>query len=385
MYPHLIRLRGPWEYATGEGHAITKGTMTVPGFWHDQQVFPHGAVTLSRWFNWVGRVSPEETLWLCLDRCVGRVTANLNGARLGTHENPWDAFRFEVSHLIEPRNRLVLDIEPLRESHWSAALGVLNRARSREEHAAYPVGGILGGVHLLVESRILEIQDVGLDVRWKEGKGAVRLGGALETCMPTIPKGMARLLLDGIEITSKPLPASAASLELDVGELDVQPWWPRSLGIPFLHELVLQVETTEGVTHERMWRIGFRSLAGDPESGYSCNGQPLPMIREALRADRSFSPYFGEDPSAPFGDWSMAKSTILHVIGHFPPESLYDVCDRAGLLIEQDLPPGEACQAGEDRQLFQEWDHAAMKGRLAWHPSFAGVRPFVNDSSRVGP
>src|SRR5262249_18692589 len=86
MYPHRIRLRGPWECepaAAGRGRC-------------------------RRRFGYPGRIDSYERVWLTFTGVKGSAEVWLNGQSLGRGEN---AFAFEVTALLQPRNELLLEVE----------------------------------------------------------------------------------------------------------------------------------------------------------------------------------------------------------------------------------------------------------------------------------
>jgi hypothetical protein len=122
MYPHRIRLRGPWTCEPlfrleHDGARIAVDLpaafrMTMPGRWQDGglQDF-RGGVRFSRRFGYPGRIDTCEHVWLTFEGAENRATASLNGTLLGTWEG---AAEFEVTTLLQPRNRLMVDVEAPR-------------------------------------------------------------------------------------------------------------------------------------------------------------------------------------------------------------------------------------------------------------------------------
>ncbi|HEY7427700.1 MAG TPA: hypothetical protein VH682_25950 [Gemmataceae bacterium] len=95
MYPHRIRLRGPWEC---------------------QRTADSGR-RFRRRFGYPGRLDVWERVWLTFSRVGGRAIVRLNDRLLGCHEDT-ASFEFEVTSLLQPRNELVLDVEEAAEALW---------------------------------------------------------------------------------------------------------------------------------------------------------------------------------------------------------------------------------------------------------------------------
>src|SRR5262249_54240836 len=89
MYPHRIRLRGPW----------------------DREPLPSGdgRFRFRRRFGFPGRLDDYERVWLTVAGIAGDVSVWLNGQLLGRQENATDGFEFEVTALLRPRNEVVIE------------------------------------------------------------------------------------------------------------------------------------------------------------------------------------------------------------------------------------------------------------------------------------
>ncbi len=88
MYPHRIRLRGPWQ-CVSDGKVPFRTTvpcdLTVAGS-------ANLPVLLTRKFGYPGKPDPHECIWLTLSTLEGSARLRLNGALLGeTHNEPFEA------------------------------------------------------------------------------------------------------------------------------------------------------------------------------------------------------------------------------------------------------------------------------------------------------
>jgi hypothetical protein len=120
MYPHRIRLRGPWTCEPlfrmeGDGSRSTVDLpapfrMTMPGRWEEGGLLDfRGGVRLVRRFGYPGRIDDFEHVWLTFEGAAERATASLNGQPLGSWEE--GPAEFEVTPLLKPRNLLIVDVE----------------------------------------------------------------------------------------------------------------------------------------------------------------------------------------------------------------------------------------------------------------------------------
>lgn len=108
MYPHRIRLRGPWELhgATGVSR------VTLPVSWQDlgQPVGPCEA-RLVRRFGMPRTLDEYERVWIACTGLVGSTRWSLNEVPLGDRLGSTSYFEMEVTHQLKRRNQLVVEIE----------------------------------------------------------------------------------------------------------------------------------------------------------------------------------------------------------------------------------------------------------------------------------
>jgi hypothetical protein len=122
MYPHRIRLRGPWEFQPLElrppapdAALPPPGCVTLPCRWADAGLAGFaGRVRFRRRFGYPGRIDAHERVWLTVAPAaaepIAPAEAWLNGERLGGHAGG-GPFEFEVTPLLGARNELVLELE----------------------------------------------------------------------------------------------------------------------------------------------------------------------------------------------------------------------------------------------------------------------------------
>jgi hypothetical protein len=176
MYPHVIRLRGPWEC----------------------EPLPAGQSRLRRRFGYPGRIDDYERVWLTLAGLAGRVTVTLNGTPLGVVEG--DA-EFEVTARLAGRNEVMLDMQaPLPRSggegrNWGlVALEVRRTA-------------FLRGVQLWLDGEVVRAAGV--------VAGAAEGGLELYLVVDRRPQAYARIIAPGTEQPfhlEAPAPEAAAFL-----------------------------------------------------------------------------------------------------------------------------------------------------------------------------
>jgi hypothetical protein len=100
MYPHRIRLRGPWEL-TPVGERPRRAT--VPCHLADPEEAKTSA-RLTRKFGYPGRIDADERVWLTLSHLKGSASLTLNGQLLGqVNDGP---FEHDITALLRPHNSL---------------------------------------------------------------------------------------------------------------------------------------------------------------------------------------------------------------------------------------------------------------------------------------
>jgi beta-galactosidase/beta-glucuronidase len=126
MYPHRIRLRGPWECeplarfgmnADGRKETTTADLpaprkMTMPCRWSEGGLRNFaGRVRFRRHFGYPGRIDEHERVWLTFAEAEGTAEIWLNGELLGRREAAQHPFEFEITRLLRDRNELRVEVE----------------------------------------------------------------------------------------------------------------------------------------------------------------------------------------------------------------------------------------------------------------------------------
>src|SRR5262249_13428015 len=108
MYPHRIRLRGPWQ-ATPVLPAGPMTTIRMPC--HLDEAWPgfRGEVHLIRSFGIPRQLDDFERIWLTVAGMTGQADVSLNGESLGR----WPAapFEIEVTGRLRARNELCVCLQ----------------------------------------------------------------------------------------------------------------------------------------------------------------------------------------------------------------------------------------------------------------------------------
>ena len=116
MYPHRIRLRGPWECEpvarTGPGELPASRRMTLPCRWGDGGLHDFaGRVCFTRRFGYPGRIDDFERVWLIVAGVEDSASLELNGAPIGSISCKGGSFETDVTALLRERNQLTVTVD----------------------------------------------------------------------------------------------------------------------------------------------------------------------------------------------------------------------------------------------------------------------------------
>ncbi|HEV3255599.1 MAG TPA: hypothetical protein VG013_01840 [Gemmataceae bacterium] len=130
MYPHRIRLRGPWDYeplartVTSDEPLPLKGRVTMPAR-EDEGGLANfaGRVRFRRRFGWPARIDVHERVWLTFAGVEAVADVWLNGQSLGRHEGSGPC-EFDVTALLQIRNELTVEVEAASGSGLSGEVAL---------------------------------------------------------------------------------------------------------------------------------------------------------------------------------------------------------------------------------------------------------------------
>ena len=209
-----------------------------------------------------------------------------------------------------------------------------------------PDSGIWRDVHLCAFDDV-RIKDV--FVKQKHQKGPVTV-----TSLVDLEKNNAEMLHLELAITApngakqscvKDTKEAATELSIDIDA--PQLWWPNTYGEQPLYDVSLKVFAGEQLIDEHNLQIGLRDLYVRREKDelgesfeFICNGQPI------FAKGGDFIP---NDKFIPMGRGSKLEKMILDCVaanyncirvwggGIYPDDEFFDLCDKYGILVWQDL------------------------------------------------
>jgi hypothetical protein len=161
MYPHRIRLRGPWEAEPLDPPAASR-RVTMPARFSECGLGECRAVRFRRRFGRPRQIDAEERVWLIGEGLTGSGDFCLNGERLGSHAAAAGPFAFPITNLLAERNELSIYVAadgPDGGLWGDVALEIRRRAWLSDVRTAPADGG-----RLCVSGEILGEADGPMDV-----------------------------------------------------------------------------------------------------------------------------------------------------------------------------------------------------------------------------
>jgi hypothetical protein len=164
MYPHRIRLHGPWECeplaAPDQPIPPPPRRIRVPARLHDAGLSDFaGRVRLTRQFGYPGRIDEYEHVWLTFADVVGQADVALNGTTLCTGRSA--GLEFEATSLLASRNRLEVILDAASGDAGLAgevALEIRRDAFLRDVAACHGPGGTIRVTGFVVGSSIMPLE-----------------------------------------------------------------------------------------------------------------------------------------------------------------------------------------------------------------------------------
>lgn len=156
IYPHCIRLRGPWECESATEQPIR---VRFPC----DTALPKGPKQFRRRFGYPGQIDAEERIWLTFDAITGQARLSLNGNPI-TVEQADVGYETNVTELLQTRNELLLEMDqtPANETFGEIALEIRRTAYLRGLRAELEDGRIVAsGVVIGEAERPLDLYLIG--------------------------------------------------------------------------------------------------------------------------------------------------------------------------------------------------------------------------------
>jgi beta-mannosidase len=313
-------------------------------------------------------LAAEERLALVFDGLDTLAEVRLNGERLGSADNMFRAWRWEITGLIRPgSNELAVvfrsavrrgaELEAIR--HLDSPNGQLAGApylRKAPCQFGWDWGPKLPNIGFWQGAR-MEGWSVGrlADVRLSQSLEGGRAGIAAEVQVDRAPGRSGELEAvmrvehpnGRVDLVRSVVPAerSVASLAIDIAHPEL--WWPNGLGGQPLYRIDVELAGGDRTLDVRRYQVGLRTLElrrGPDQWGESftfvVNGVPV-FARGSnwIPADSFPARVTAAQLGALLGAAADANHNMIRIWGggYYETETFYDLCDRHGILVWQDF------------------------------------------------
>lgn len=382
MYPHRIRLRGPWDYEPVARTVIRpdgsieedtanlprSGRMNLPGSWETGGLGAFaGRVRFRRGFGRPRAGEGDERYWLVFDGVDYFATVWLDGRQLGRHEGYFERFEFDVTEPLRERNELVVEVDAPAEAEPTRKR--LLRGIASRGHAG---GGIWRDAAVEIRPAV-RLRDTEVSVRSENrsavlhvrtvisGQWAERLTLHIGVDDQSLMSQAVAATPEGTEFRwSGAMPAATRWQAWDAGAV--------ACGIVRM-DLVGRAETLD----EHTWTVGVREVSlSDDLSHAELNGRRIELRWAAVE-----TPFWLLDRARlaeQVARWKEQGVNAVRAEGQVLAPECYDELDRGGFLVVAGLPLVGGYTASEEFVQEAERQAKAAVGMLAHHPSIAAWR-----------
>lgn len=346
-YRNVIDLSGLWHFKAvkadeGEDRQWQNGLgdygmIAVPGSWNEQiEGLRNYMGTV--WYEtemYVPDIWKQEQVWLRVGSACYEAKVWVNGQLAGTHEGGHLPFAFDISKLLEwgQKNRVSISVNNEQRADRVPGGKLAGGQMKNYPDANYdffPYGGLHRAVTLFTVPKHGSLADVTIKT---EMDGTV----ALEIEKTGSASGGEVVICDqeGRKVKkSFGFVGNNAQVKLSVA--NAQLWSPEH---PYLYETTVQLKRGGKTIDAYTCKTGIRSVSVD-NGKLLLNGQPIHLRGFGKHED---FPIFGRGNALPVTvrDFELMKWLGANALrtSHYPyDESVYDLADREGFLIIDEIP-----------------------------------------------
>ena len=284
------------------------------------------------------RIVNAKSVYLKLSGIYADAEIFFNGRSYGRVHNSNRTYLFDVADAVHEGVSL-LEIKCKKPLKGKNLLDSCGNRQSGYELAPFVADmGIMGVCEIL--STNSEIIDK-ISVLQRHGGGKVTVDISIDTlgagedvrAVATLTSPTGKIYVGGL-----------SSYKGSIIVNDPQLWWPRGLGSPSLYKLTVSLYSGEVLEDMREMNIGLREITlktdGESEPLMYINGcRFMPLGATYVRED-SIIPEINEKRAERFvSSAADANMNTLRILGEglYPEEYLYDLCDRYGIMVWQDI------------------------------------------------
>lgn len=345
-YRNVLNISGVWNFLADQQtvgisekwyEQLPDGSpIAVPGSWNDQKEGLHhylGHVWYER-ETFVPATWKSERVFLRVGSANYLAKVWVNGQEVGVHEGGHLPFAFDISSYVRfgQENRITIEVEnELRADR--VPLGNV-RASMRNYPATnydfFPFGGLHRDVILYTVPRKSSLLDVTI---------TTQLDGTITLKVEktgTAKGGCVSLIGHDGKTASRSFSFSGNTATVKVQIPDVQLWSPEH---PYLYETTVELKDGGKTVDAYRCQTGVRTIAVEG-SQLLLNGKPIHL--RGFGKHEGF-PIFGRAFAQPVAvkDFELMRWTGANSFrtSHYPyDESVYDMADRLGFLIIDEIP-----------------------------------------------
>lgn len=140
---------------------------------------------------------------------------------------------------------------------------------------------------------------------------------------------------------------------------------------PHLYRVTVSLSTPEGARDEVSQPLGLRTVSIDPKKGFILNGKPM-QLRGVSRHQDIEGKGWAVSPEDEKRDMDMIVDMGANALrtAHYPQsEHIYDLCDRAGLIVWSEVPCVNEVRDTDAFRANAKQQAREMVLQLANHPS----------------
>ncbi len=378
-YPHVIRLRGPWECQPLARYSLAPdGTVVetasdlagasrekLPADWADTLGHDfRGRVRYTRRFNRPTNLAAGERVWLVVEGVDARGRLALDGQDLGANDGYALPAENDITALLQPSSVLTVDVElPPTGSGQNPVI------RPGRESLA---GGLIGEVRLEIRKHAYVVD---LAMHWQAGAPpqlqiAGRVAGSPEDAAPG---GRLAIVVSACEreLAYQDVVAGASfALSIPIGDW---PAWPDPMDEPVLTPV--EIRLSDG--RATLWQTTLETAPCQPASEPARagmlarlqDGAPLGWLDYVDREDAAFQKTLAQ-PGAVIG--------LRGVL----PDKAYQALDRANVGVVQAIPwawADRVCPRLAHHPAIVAWAVSPADHALAgeWPPADTLGRPWL--------
>lgn len=307
----------------------------------------------------------QPCIWLVCDGLDTLATVALNGHLLGHTDNMFRQYRWDVKALLQPGdNELHITFaSPIRyiaEKQSERPLPGVSQAipggpylRKAPCQFGWDWGPQLPPIGIWKDIRLEAGPGPRLDdvhVRQSHREGHVDVSVALTVAQGSGERLTARVRVagpDGAKLTTETAVSPAAATVLGVPISCPQMWWPNGYGAQPLYQVEVSLLQGAEVLDNRTYRLGLRTITlrqEEDEWGRSFEFivNRVPIFAKGsnwIPADSFPTRISDEQLEALIRDAAATHHNMLRVWGggFYEEDRFYDLCDRYGILVWQDV------------------------------------------------